>query len=285
MDILVKLVGRLPRPWLKAVGRLQWRNPLFKWVFTLAASKFRNQDGVIQQGIGKGLRFNTGNSNAGYLLGTTEPAMQTAIKELLQPGMTFYDIGANVGFFSVIAAQLSKGVVVCFEPLAENVEHIKHNAALNHLSNIVIQSEALGCEDGDAIFNVSAVNSWGKLATVGSPAQKVQEITVPLGRLDTIIRESNLPQPGLIKIDVEGAEVDVLVGATETLMSSRPILLIELHHTNEAVAQKLEELRYQGYVLGSAASMTQSPWNAQVLALPTERTDLEDVVEKLTKAI
>jgi FkbM family methyltransferase len=253
----------------------------FEW----AANQVRNQDAVIQQGTGKGLRFNTGYSNTGYLLGTTEPAMQIAIKELLQPGMTFYDVGANVGFFSTIAARLSGGVVVCFEPLAENVEHIKHNAALNHFNNLVIRSEALGCEDGDAVFNVSAVNSWGKLATVGIPAQKVRDITVPIRRLDTIVRESNIPQPGLIKIDVEGAEVDVLVGAKETLTSSRPILLIELHGTNEVVAQKLEELRYQGYVLGSAASITRSPWDAQVLALPTERIDLVDVVEKLTKPI
>jgi len=282
MGLLVNWIGRLPRPWLKAIARMQWRNPLFKRGFDWAANQFRNQDGVIGQGIGKGLRFNTANSNAGYLLGTTELAVQSAIKELLQPGMTFYDIGANVGFFSVIAAHLSRGTVVCFEPLAENIQHIQHNAALNQLKSLVIRSEALGGEDGEAIFNVSAVKSWGKLATVGSPAQQVGDITVPLRRLDTIIRESDLPQPGLIKIDVEGAEVDVLAGASKTLMSSRPILLIELHGTNEAIANQLEELRYQGHVLGSTASITQSPWNAHVLALPRERTDLERVVEKLT---
>ena len=282
MGLLVNWIGRLPRPWLKAIARMQWRNPLFKRGFDWAANQFRNQDGVIGQGIGKGLRFNTANSNAGYLLGTTELAVQSAIKELLQPGMTFYDIGANVGFFSIIAAHLSGGTVVCFEPLAENIQHIQHNAALNQLKSLVIRSEALGGEDGEAIFNVSAVKSWGKLATVGSPAQQVGDIRVSLRRLDTIIRESDLPQPGLIKIDVEGAEVDVLAGASETLMSSRPILLIELHGTNEAIANQLEELRYQGHVLGSTASITQSPWNAHVLALPRERTDLERVVEKLT---
>lgn len=283
MNLLVDLVGKLPRPWLKAVGRLQWRNRLFKLVVEWTANQFRNRDSMIQQGIGKGLYFNAGNSNAGYLLGTTEPAMQTAIKELLQPGMTFYDVGANVGFFSAIAAYLSGGVVVCFEPLTENVQYIKHNSALNHLNNLVIRPEALGCMDGNAIFNVSAVNTWGKLATLGNPAQKVGEINVPLRRLDTVIRECNLPQPELIKIDVEGAEVDVLVGAIETLMSSRPILLIELHGTNQAVAHKLQELDYQSHVLGSAASITESPWYAQVLALPAERTDLVNVAEKLTK--
>jgi FkbM family methyltransferase len=285
MDVLVNLVGRLPRPWLKAIARLQWRHPLLKLGFEWAANQFRNQDSVIQQGIGKGLRFNVGNSHAGYQLGTTEPAMQAAIKELLQPNMTFYDIGANVGFFSIIAAHLSGGTVVCFEPLAENVHYIKHNAALNHLSNILIRSEALGCEDGDAIFNVSAVSSWGKLATVGEPTQKIRDITVPLRRLDTSIRESNLPQPELIKIDVEGAEVDVLVGARETLLTHRPILLVELHGTNEVVARELAKVGYQCHVLGSTASPTESPWDAQVLAVPNERSDLESVVVKLTHSI
>ena len=71
MSPLVDLVGQLPRPWLKAIAQLQWCHPLFKLGFAWAADQFRSQDGIIQQGIGKGLRFNTGNSNAGYLLGTT----------------------------------------------------------------------------------------------------------------------------------------------------------------------------------------------------------------------
>lgn len=285
MSALINLVGRLPRPWLKAIARLQWHNPLFKLGFEWAADRFRDRDSVIQQGIGKGLRFNVGNSNAGYQLGTTEPAMQFALKELLQPNMTFYDIGANVGFFSIIAAQLSRGVVVCFEPLAENIHYIKHNAGLNHLDKLLIRSEALGGEDSDAIFHVSAVSTWGKLATVGSPPQAIRDITVPLRRLDTIIHQSHLPQPELIKIDVEGAEVDVLVGARETLLTARPILLIELHWTNEAVARKLAELGYQGHVLGSTASLTESPWDAQVLAVPNERSDLDSVVAKLTYSV
>ena len=283
MSSVTRLGGLLPRSWIKVVSRAQWKHPLLKRVFDFCADKFRNQDGTIQQGAGKGLRFNVGQSNAGFLLGTAEPSVQVALQSLIKPGMTFYDVGANVGFLSVIAARLvgANGRVVCFEPLPENIHQIEHNIRLNSFKQVDVRHEALGDENGEALFLVSAETTWGKLAKVGpSVAMQVGEIKVPVRRLDSMIENNELPQPDVIKIDVEGAEVSVLEGARESLNKARPILLVELHGTNRGVSDELNELNYTTAVLGSTLSIVDAPWDAYVLAIPSERSDLLPVLEK-----
>src|SRR5271157_1161817 len=101
------VVNRLPVGLVKRISALQWRSPLFRKAYLLAARSYGNRDGIIQRGPAKGLRFNTGLArNAGFLLGTYEPEVQTLYASLLDPGMTVYDIGANVGFLTVLAARL-----------------------------------------------------------------------------------------------------------------------------------------------------------------------------------
>ncbi len=276
MNLFPELVGLLPQAWIKFASRAQWRNPLLRWGFEWCADRFRDQDGTIQRGVGKGLRFNPGRANAGFLLGTSELDVQTALSVLVKPGMVVYDIGANVGFLTIIAARLvgRQGRVIAFEPVPANLEQLRHNAAVNGFTQVTARCEALSSTDGKAIFQVSADPTWGKLAGIGATiSRKVGEISVAVSRLDTLLHEGDLPFPDLIKIDVEGAEADVLDGAGDTFRKSRPILLIELHGTNHAIAERLNRLSYFAVVLGSSASIVDSPWYAYVIAVPSERPD------------
>jgi hypothetical protein len=74
----------------------------------------------------------------------------------------------------------------------------------------------------------------------------------------------------VIKIDVEGAETEVLRGATSVLKTARPILLIELHGTNRDVSDLLDRLDYSCAVLGNQAPISEASWNAHVVAVPSE---------------
>ena len=123
----------------------------------------------------------------------------------------------------------------------------------------------------------------GKLADAASGADEVEIISVPVRRLDDLLAEPGSTPPDLVKIDVEGAETDVLRGAAQTLAKVRPILLIELHGTNEAVAHLLSEAGYLSRVLGSRSTMLESPWNAQIIALPAERADLVPLADMLAE--
>jgi len=268
------------------VARLQYTHPWIKPTFELIANRIRNRDDVIQQGVGRGLRFNSGRSIAGYVLGIAEPDIQKAFVALIKPGMTVYDLGANVGFLSMIAARLvgPEGLVVSFEALPANARQIAHNASLNGFTHVTVCECAVGAGDGQSSFTVSDFATTGKLSSVKGlhDAARAGEIEVRLRCLDSLVSESNLRTPDLIKMDVEGAEVDVLTGATDVLTKLRPLLLIELHGTNEAVSRKLDSLSYTSCVLGNGARVVDAHWNAHILAVPRERTDLVQVLHALT---
>lgn len=285
MPLLSKALGILPPGLIRAVSRARWKIPLLRRPLEWVADRLRHRDGVITGGVGKGLKFNPGPSHGGYLLGTFEPEVQRLLGGLLRPGMVFHDAGANVGFLSVIAARLvgPGGRVVAWEPLPEAAGAAEHNARLNGFDHLTVRREALGHADGTASFRVFPRSSHGQLAS--SPFAKpddpvVSTMTVPVRSLDRLIAEGAVPPPDVFKIDVEGAEGDVMRGAGETIRSARPVLLIELHGTNAEVAALLDGFGYQSVVLGDPRPITSAAWYAYVLAIPAERADLAGLLDE-----
>ncbi|MBE3602072.1 FkbM family methyltransferase [bacterium] len=284
MDFVVKIAGRMPASWRDAIDGFRSRHPRCNALikrFILIAS---GGDATIARGVGAGLRFNAANSAMSFLMGTHDPISQGALKMLLKPGMTFFDVGANVGFFSVIAARLvgPGGRVVAFEPLPSNARALAHNARLNGFRNVAVRQEALAATNGEAAFLLSAEPTWGKLSDAGKPPdQHDGETTVAVRRLDGVIERDRLPVPDVMKIDVEGAEVDLLAGAERTLRERRPVILMELHGTNREIAGKLAALNYIAAVLGAPDEVAVAHWNANIIAIPAERADLEPLVAQL----
>jgi FkbM family methyltransferase len=234
----------------------------------------KNEDSVIQRGTGKGLLFNPGGSNAGYLLGIAEQEIQDVLQLWLRPGMTVYDVGANVGFITVIAARLvgEKGNVCAFGPFPMLADQAMHNASLNQFRNLSVHRVALSDQDGEAVFQVSKNLTMGKLVNQEShEPDAADELVVRKRKIDTLVAKEGLPDPDLVKIDVEGGEAAVLDGAAEVLRRVRPMLLIELHSTNQAVAERLEELSFVSCLLGSPESIRTGPPKATVAAVPKER--------------
>jgi FkbM family methyltransferase len=158
---------------------------------------------------------------------------------------------------------------------------IEHNAKLNHFTHISVHEIALGNDDGEAMFLFSKNPSWGRLKTAGPPASIIGEELVPVRCIDSLARDG-LSIADVMKIDVEGAEVEVLEGARETLRSTRPILFIDLHGTNDRVAQLLRELDYDARVVGEGKrSIENSRWDSQVIAIPAEAHQLQPKLETM----
>jgi FkbM family methyltransferase len=285
MSIVAKIAGKVPLRWITSVALLQYRYRWMKPTFEIVANRVRNRDGEIQRGIGRGLRFNSGRSMAGYMLGTAEPDVQLALMSIVLEGMSVFDLGANVGFISMIAARLvgPGGYVISIEPLPANVRQIRHNAALNRFAHVTVCEAAIGREDGEACFDTTDFPTTGRLHNeTRIHEEKTGELKVAVRQLDSVIADSGFPQPDIIKMDVEGAETDVLAGASRTLTSARPLMLIELHGTNESVAQALEEYGYDAHVLGSRTGILEAHWNSRIFAVPRERSDLSKTIETLT---
>jgi len=97
------------------------------------------------------------------------------------------------------------------------------------------------------------------------------ELVVRKRKLDTLVATDGLPDPDLVKLDVEGAEAAVLDGAVEVLQRARPALLIELHSANHAVAERLGKFSFVGRLLGSRESFRTSLPDATVAAAPEKR--------------
>lgn len=170
------------------------------------------------------------------------------LRQMVRPGEVIYDAGANLGLYCrYLAGVLGAGQVVAFEPVAENRSLLARNLELGAVGHRVrVLPFALADEDGEALFQVDdRQSSSGTLdkVTGGQPCEGRRNLglgplteRVPSRRLDSVIRELNLPLPALVKIDVEGAEALLLRGAEDLLREHHPKLLVELHGAPEARA-------------------------------------------------
>jgi FkbM family methyltransferase len=198
----------------------------------------------------------------GYWLGVYELPLQTLLARELRPGGTFWDVGANAGFFSVLAAKLvgSGGQVMAFDPLPENVESIERQFELNPLAQFELMPAAVSDRDGTAELALTENVFTPHLAS-GRPAGSghgARTISVRTVALDSIAG----PPPALVKVDVEGAELRVLKGAEE-LLKGPTKWLIELHEGPDR-DEVLALLEAAGHTLESPPGFG----TAHVLATP-----------------
>ena len=272
---LLNLFGHLPIWFTGWVLKKRHNSRLLNQLSGRLANFLRNKEGTIESGIGRGLFINVGNSAAAYVLGTFKPDLQFFLSSTVKEGNIFYDVGANVGFFSLLAARLvgPKGRVISFEPLPDNLVNLRENMKRNQFLNVQILPFALGATNEEQIFQVSERPTWGKLKSVGNdaPDKYLSDIKVAVRRLDDLVSDGVIPPPDFVKIDVEGAEVEVIEGAQQTLTRHRPTLIIELHGTGNRLTPKFASIGYCAIPLnGKFDNVAEAHWNATILAFPAE---------------
>lgn len=220
----------------------------------------------IRRGPAKGMKWVVGSGIHGCWLGTYELDKQHVMEKYVKPGMAIYDIGANTGFYTLFFAQLAgpKGHVISFEPFPQNAACLINHAALNCLTNVQVVQAAVGNEDGLAGFSTGHGSYQNALVASDSTM-----LVVPVITLDRFIAHEGKPIPQLIKIDVEGAEADVLLGAKHLLEEHRPVLFVALHG-DEPARRCREILAACGYTLHDldGAKIEGELHTDEILALP-----------------
>jgi FkbM family methyltransferase len=159
-----------------------------------------------------------------YWLGTHEERVQETLARLVRPGFVVYDIGAHIGFFSLLCSRLagSSGRVFAFEPRAENIARLEKNVEANAAGNVEVVPAAASDRSGEASFAMHDSTLEGYLVPDGdASATRVRTESV-----DALVAGGMAPPD---KIDVEGAEAAVVRGAARTIDAHRPLLLIEVH--------------------------------------------------------
>lgn len=177
----------------------------------------------ILQGPARGIFWVAGSGLMNFWLGTYEREKVDAFHRELSTGVVVYDVGANVGIYTVLACRTvgPKGRVFAFEPAVTNLFFLDRHLRLNRFSNCKVVSKAVSSRDGTVYFDSGKGPCLGKIADEGS-------LRVPAVTIDSFVAEGN-PLPQIMKVDVEGAEYDVLLGAKGCLAGSKPVLFLATH--------------------------------------------------------
>lgn len=157
------------------------------------------------------------------------PEEYAAFREAVKPGATVFDVGANLGAYTLLFAQWAgpSGKVVAFEPAPASIAGLRRLVALNDLRDRVeIVEAAVSGAVGTARFASAGLSGANALVDAAHSGGGV--ITVPTTSLDAFCEARHL-RPDVIKIDVEGAELDVLRGARRTLSLATVQAFLELH--------------------------------------------------------
>ncbi len=197
------------------------------------------------------------------------------IDAMVGRGDTVVDVGANIGYNAVYAAMRvgRSGRVVAVEPTPDNLRVLERNLAAAGASNVAVVRAAAGRERGPRALYVrgetSAVNS---LFEQSCYARVTEVLEVPVERLDDLVEDA----PRLVKIDVEGAELDVLEGMPRLLGAPRLALVVEWHPALQSMAGYAPDalprwLLERGWRLHSASHWSLRPLDAAALPALTAR--------------
>lgn len=172
------------------------------------------------------------------------------IRDNLRPGNSFVDIGANSGYYTLLASSIvgANGVVISFEPHPGTYNRLLQNVKLNSADNVKLYNIALSSYDGKGKLNVS--RSSDGLNSLKPILLTEESIDVDIKRLDTIIGSKSV---NMIKIDAEGSELDILEGAKLSLMKNPRVQIIyEINRTfieSTNVIKKLNDLGFSSFVV------------------------------------
>ncbi|HEX8639156.1 MAG TPA: FkbM family methyltransferase [Pyrinomonadaceae bacterium] len=182
-----------------------------------------------------------------------ETEQTAAMLAELGDGKVFFDIGANVGYYTVLASRSvgRAGAVVAFEPVVRNLVFLQRHVNLNNADNVRILPFALSEKSSIASFSLGQNSAMGHLADSngGNNGKPDNLVYVPTVSLDEIAAKLNLV-PDVMKIDVEGAEMEVFRGGRETLKKARPAIFLSTH-SPQLRTDCLSFLREIGYKIES----------------------------------
>ncbi|WP_242529326.1 FkbM family methyltransferase [Methylacidimicrobium sp. B4] len=163
----------------------------------------------------------------GFLTGRREEEFQEALSRAIQPGMSYWDIGANVGFYTLLGSQRAgpRGQVIAIEPDPENVRRLRAAVARNLLENVQVVETALSSCEG-----TMALERSGPMSHLRMGQEKLTAAETILVAVSTMEKlAERIGAPDVVKMDVEGAEIEVFRGMGPLLRERKPLFLVEFH--------------------------------------------------------
>jgi FkbM family methyltransferase len=269
----------MPDAWLTAVGRNLFRRYLSKfplrdgkaWFYERFHAALAPTDRYavvrLDQGFFMKLDLADPEQLKVYFYGHYHERYEAdLVQRLLTDDDVFWDVGANVGYFTLVAARAlnHRGRIVAFEPGKNAYERLTENISLNAYRNIQTFPVAVTDREGEAVLHLAGDIADSSASLYPAALDQASQEVCRTVALDQVLRSEGLRPPDLIKLDAEGAELAVLQGAQGLLADSPPLWLMEMEEKNlraagaskAAVAQCLTGYGYR------AAHLTKGRWYA-----------------------
>lgn len=223
--------------------------------------------------------------NAIYWRGAHDWAPIFVLEKFLKAGDTFIDVGANQGEYSLWAARKvkAKGKVIAFEPMSQLFDQLTENIQLNEPFRKTITPVKLGLSDkkGEVTLYASEDSNEGTNTIYTTDKFSIELGKIQLDTLDEQLEKLKINKVNFLKIDVEGAELQVLKGALNTLKNNRPILLLEINkdaciaggYQPDDILELLKPFQYSFSKIGLRGSLSkvdQLPDFCNILATPQQ---------------
>jgi FkbM family methyltransferase len=263
--LLWEILAYLSKPLRFSIESLVW------WAYNIRSAKTQLSVQVMGHRMNL-LRSDPGISKELALYGVHEPLETQVIKRLLEPGMTVLDIGSNLGYYALLEARGvgATGTVIAIEPVPNNARLLAANIEANGYSNVHIFEVAIGASVGRAPIYLAPHSNCHSMAFPDGPGEKIE---VPVLTVDSLVSQLGLSTVHLVRMDIEGYEVEALRGMQNTLRVHAPHLLMELHPglaRPEAIIGLLEQLDKLDYSVEYVVDRQRDfPWRAWCLHVET----------------
>ncbi len=197
------------------------------------------------------------------LFGKREREHQLMLERVLMPGMTVFDVGANIGYYALMEARLvgAGGRVVALEPSPDNVQRLRRNLELNRVANVAVLDKAVSDRPGRRRFFLADQSNLHTFHDTGSAAPHLSGRSIEVDCTTVPELAAEFGAPDLIRMDVEGHEVEVLGGMVAAVEagSLAPMVLFETHlsrygpdHDLEAPLRRLFACGYRARLVASS---------------------------------
>jgi len=208
-----------------------------------------------------------------YLFGSYELPTVRFIRNVLSPGDVAFDVGAQIGYLTLAMATAKRGSIEVhsFEPESHNIEKLRKNIGLNSGVNVTVIEKAASNVNGMLRLYLSQDHNSGTHSTIQNGFNVSDEfVEIPSVTLDTYVEANGITSLRIIKIDVEGGELEVIKGATRVLRDLHPVIVMELsdalQEAREFSTPEFKKLLgaegYRSYTINDNGSLCPSDVNA-----------------------
>jgi len=273
------MARHLPAPVKRGIYRIKPLAGLVRRTLNRAAPQGLSQVVVAAGGLEGVQLYLDMQTEKDYWLGSYEPELQEAIQAWVQPGMVVYDVGANIGYISLLLSRRvgEKGRVFAFEALPANLVRLRSNLTLSDLGRRIEVVAGAVVEDAHPVrFWIGPSGGMGKAEGSAGRQDVAYSGTVEVAglSLDQFLYADGHPAPQVIKMDIEGGEVLALPGMQRLLAEVKPLLLMELHGP-QAAQVAWETLTGAGYQVcrmqagyPAVETLEMLDWKAYLVAFP-----------------